>query len=435
MNQSEGILVNNVAEISFTSPSRQNVITATVDNQSLQFNTNSIIFSINAQKLQGIIDAAADGDIIDLSNFICENISNIIINKSLSFVGNNQTIIKSSGNLESSSGNALFIVDKSRSDVNSLSISNVKFLVDNGDIVLLVNASNSTNPLEIDIPAINITDVAVDKLNGNLIGKTVSLLMVNSQRGLLATSNPINMENLDLYEGIKPFSFNVTGIETDGNIAIPKGGSIIDNGSDNNGSSPISKIVTVIVAGNMKTTAVNTAINGKNAGKTFSITLKDSNGNLLSDKEVLISFDGKVYNVKTDAKGLASVKLALSKKGTYPVVVSFLGDEKYNGTFAVAKIVVNPQKVKLTVAKKKFKSSKKTKYLLATLKSSNKKAIKGKKLTFTVNGKKYTGKTNKKGIAKVKIKLSKKGTYKFTVSFAGDNTFAKISKKGKLIIK
>ena len=89
----------------------------------------------------------------------------------------------------------------------------------------------------------------------------------------------------------------------------------------------------------------------------------------------------------------------------------------------------------MTVAKKTYKRSKKTKYLYATLKATNKKAIKGKKLVFIINKKKYTAKTNKKGVAKVKVKLSKRKTYKFTVKFAGDNTFKKITKKGKVVIK
>ena len=54
---------------------------------------------------------------------------------------------------------------------------------------------------------------------------------------------------------------------------------------------------------------------------------------------------------------------------------------------------------------------------------------------FIVNKKKYTAKTNKKGVAKVKVKLSKKKTYKFKVKFLGDSTFKKISKKGKVKIK
>ena len=425
LNQSNGILENNIASVLLSSPTKENLITLRIDNQTLTFNTNSIISNISAEKLQKIIDNAENGDTIDLSNCNCENISNIIINKNLTIIGNDATVIKSAG------GNPIFIVDKNNFDVDSFNISNITFLVDNGDIIFLVNAKNSTNPLEIEIPAINISGIEVDKLNENVVGESVNLLVINSERGLLATNNPINIENVSSFDGVKQFEFNVTSIAGESGISIPQGGNVDTNGSD----SGTDKLATAIVAKAMKTTTVNAKINGKNAGKTFSITLKDSNGNVLANKEVLISFNGKIYKRTTNAKGVASVKVALSKKGTYPVVVSFLGDEKYNGSFVVAKIKVNPQKVKLTVTKKTYKASKKTKYLYATLKATNKKAIKGKKLTFTVNGKKFTAKTNAKGIAKVKVKLSKRKTYKFTVKFAGDNTFKKISKKGKVVIK
>ena len=425
LNQSNGLLKNNMASALLSSSSKENLITLKIDNQTIEFNTNSIISNISAEKLQKIIDNAEDGDTIDLSNCNCENISNIIIKKNLTVIGNNATTIKSAG------GNPIFIVDKTQFDVDSLSISNIRFLVDNGDIVLLVNASNSTNPLEIDVPAINISGVSVEKINDNVVGESVNLLMINSERGLLATSNPINIENVNCFDGVKKFKFNVTSIGGDSGIAIPQGGNIITNGSGDE----IIKIATNIVANAMTTTTVNTKINGKNAGKNYSITLKDSKGNVLAGKQVLISINGKIYKRITNNKGLATIKIAFSKKGTYPIVVSFLGDNKYNGSFVVAKVKVNPQKVKLTVTKKKYKVKSKKKYLYATLKSTNKKAIAGKKLVFTVNGKKYTAKTNKKGIAKVKVKLSKRKTYKFTVKFAGDNTFKKISKKGKVVIK
>ena len=426
LNQTNGLLENNMASVLLSSSSKENLISLRIDNQSLEFNTNSIISNISAEKLQKIIDNAEDGDIIDLSNCNCENISNIIINKNLTIIGNNATAIKSAG------GNPIFVVDKNSFDVDSFEISNIKFIVDNGDTIVLVNAKNSTNPLEIEVPAINISGIAVEKINENVVGETVDLLMINSERGILATSNPINIENVSSFDGLKQFKFNVTSIEGESGINIPQGGNININGSS--GGSTV-MVATSIVAKAMKTTTVNTKINGKKAGKAFSISLKDSKGNLLANKAVLISFNGKIYKRTTNAKGVASVKIALSKKGTYPVVVSFLGDEKYNGSFAVAKVKVNPQKVKLTIPKKTYKRSKKIKYLYATLKATNKKAIKGKKLTFTVNGKKYTAKTNKKGIAKVKVKLSKRKTYKFTVKFAGDNTFKKISKKGKVVIK
>ena len=426
LNQSNGLLENNIASALLTSSTKENLITLRIDNQSLEFNTNSIISNISAEKLQRIIDNAENGDTIDLSNCNCENISNVIINKNLTIIGNNATAIKSAG------GNPIFVVDKNSFDVDSFKISNIRFLVDNGDTIVLVNARNSTNPLEIEIPAINISGITVEKINDNVVGESVNLLMVNSERGILATTNSINIENVSSFDGLKQFKFNVTSIGGESGINIPQGGNIDINGSS---GGPTVMVATTIVAKAMKTTTVNTKINGKKAGKNYSITLKDSKGNVLAGKQVLISFNGKIYKRTTNAKGVASVKIALAKKGTYPVVVSFLGDEKYNGSFAVAKVKVNPQKVKLTIPKKTYKRSKKTKYLYATLKATNKRAIKGKKLTFTVNGKKYTAKTNAKGIAKVKVKLSKRKTYKFTVKFAGDNTFKKISKKGKVVIK
>ena len=149
----------------------------------------------------------------------------------------------------------------------------------------------------------------------------------------------------------------------------------------------------------------------------------------------MISINGKIYKRTTNSKGLATIKIALSNKGVYPVVVSFLGDEKYNGSIAVSKITINPQKVKLIVAKRTYKVRFKNKVLYATLRAANNKAIAGKKIVFTVNGKKYTAKTNSKGVARVKVNLSKRKTYKFTVNFAGDNTFNKLSKQGKLVIK
>ena len=185
----------------------------------------------------------------------------------------------------------------------------------------------------------------------------------------------------------------------------------------------------------MTTTTVHRGINGKNAGKYYSITLKDSNGNVLAGKEVLISINGKIYKRTTNAKGIASLKIALGKKGVYPVVVSFLGDDKYNGSCAVAKVKVNPQKVKLIVAKRTYKVRSKNKFLYATLRAANNKAIAGKKIVFTVNGKKYTAKTNSKGVARVKVNLSKRKNYRFTVNFAGDNTFMKLSRRGIVAIK
>uniref|UniRef100_UPI0038673A24 hypothetical protein n=1 Tax=Methanobrevibacter sp. TaxID=66852 RepID=UPI0038673A24 len=68
--------------------------------------------------------------------------------------------------------------------------------------------------------------------------------------------------------------------------------------------------------------------------------------------------------------------------------------------------------------------------------TSGKTVLKNKKVTLKVKGKTYAAKTNKKGIATFKItKLTKKGTFKYAVKFAGDKAYKAVNKNGKITIK
>ena len=91
--------------------------------------------------------------------------------------------------------------------------------------------------------------------------------------------------------------------------------------------------------------------------------------------------------------------------------------------------------VKLTTPTKTFKKSEKTKKVIITLKSASNKILKNKKITLKVNKKTYTAKTNSKGQATFKVKLTKKGTYKYTTKFAGDTYYNALSKTGTIKIK
>ena len=88
----------------------------------------------------------------------------------------------------------------------------------------------------------------------------------------------------------------------------------------------------------------------------------------------------------------------------------------------------------LTTKKYSFKKTAKTKKLTTTLKSG-KTVLKSQKVVFRVNGKNYSAKTNSKGIATVKIKLTKKGTFKYSVKYAGNNKYKGITKYNYVVIK
>ena len=125
--------------------------------------------------------------------------------------------------------------------------------------------------------------------------------------------------------------------------------------------------------------------------------------------------------------GQGSLPITGLKADTYTVTAIFKSNGIFNDstktkTFKVTSKPVTPAKkanvIKLTLKKVKIKKSAKKLVLKATLKI-NGKAVKGKKVIFKFKGKKYTGKTNKKGVAKAtikkkvlkKLKVGKKVTY------------------------
>ena len=88
--------------------------------------------------------------------------------------------------------------------------------------------------------------------------------------------------------------------------------------------------------------------------------------------------------------------------------------------------------VKKTVKVKKGKKLVLKAKLKWTLKSNKGKSLKGKKIVFKFKGKKYTAKTNKKGVAKVTIKskvtkkLKRGKKYKFTARYFKNTVKGKV---------
>ncbi len=149
-----------------------------------------------------------------------------------------------------------------------------------------------------------------------------------------------------------------------------------------------------------------------------------TNSTFTGDILVQVANQNRTVNV---VNGKGSLSLTGLKVGTYTVTATYksngiFADSTKTKTFKVTSKPVTPAKkanvIKLTLKKVKIKKSAKKLVLKATLKI-NGKAVKGKKVIFKFKGKKYTGKTNKKGVAKVtikkkvlkKLKVGKKVTY------------------------
>ena len=90
----------------------------------------------------------------------------------------------------------------------------------------------------------------------------------------------------------------------------------------------------------------------------------------------------------------------------------------------------------MTAKKKTFKKSVKVKKYNIVLKDNLGKAIRNAKVTIKVGKKKFNAKTNSKGKATFKIKkLTKKGTYKATVTYKGNAYYNKVTKKVNIKLK
>ncbi|WP_297983467.1 Ig-like domain-containing protein, partial [uncultured Methanobrevibacter sp.] len=197
----------------------------------------------------------------------------------------------------------------------------------------------------------------------------------------------------------------------------------------------VRKIKTYFLFENMDTTAFSYVLEGR-IGEYFNFTLVDEFGNPMANTAVQIGFNGHIYNKTTNATGGASLQVNLRHVANYTFALSYGGDENYESAFGVARIQVSAQTAKMKLAKSiSFKSLAKTKTISATVTSAYGSPIPGKVVTFVVNGKYYSAKTNSKGVAKLNVSLSKKGTYSYTAKFLGDDCYAPITQKGTLTIK
>ena len=121
--------------------------------------------------------------------------------------------------------------------------------------------------------------------------------------------------------------------------------------------------------------------------------------------------------------------------GTATITISLISDNYY-APDATVTVVVSKKDTQLSANAKSFKFEDKVKSYSVTLKDNNGNVLKNKKVSLKVNGATYTATTNSKGVATFKLtKLSKKGTYKAVISFAGDKDYNKISKSAKLTVK
>ena len=131
-------------------------------------------------------------------------------------------------------------------------------------------------------------------------------------------------------------------------------------------------------------------------GSRYKVKVLSKNGRALAKQLVIFRINKKNYKVKSNSKGIASLKIPYTvKPGTYSIWAKYAGLSVKNKV--IVKQVLSSKK---TVRVRKYAK----KLVLKASLRNGKKALKNKLIRFKFKGKTYKAKTNLKGLAKVTLK-------------------------------
>lgn len=164
--------------------------------------------------------------------------------------------------------------------------------------------------------------------------------------------------------------------------------------------------------------------------KAITVTLTDENGNAVADRYVNVTVNGRTYTVKTNATGVATANVVLKVVNSYAVTTVFGGDAQYKASTVKSTIKVKKDKTRLITPTYTYKRSLPTKKIVFGLKTKSGKRITNTPIYIKINGVTYKATTNSKGYATVKVKLTKKSTYIYKVTFKGTGLYYEVSQKG-----
>ncbi len=271
--------------------------------------------------------------------------------------------------------------------------SKLKFTITNGNIV-------------IDVDDVSIeqgeygTFVAkvLDEFGNPISNANIQFSRVNSA----GRATPIG-ENVTDKNGMATLSYKVPESLEIGNHVITSEVNAVDNYNDANTTSVLNVVEKVTISGNKAYTVYygNTV--------TYKIRIMDANTNLpIMGKAVTFKVNGKSKTINSDKNGYASYKVKLAA-GSYTITAT-CGLKKVSN-----KITFKPTVIAKNLSKKKAKT---VKYTVKVVNNKGK-ILKNKKVAFKVDNKKYTAKTNNKGIATLTLKNLKVGKHTVSSTYSG----------------
>lgn len=269
----------------------------------------------------------------------------------------------------------------------------------------------NVNPITVDYASECELEIGlVDSNNSTLSNKTISVKVNDIEENLTTDDN-----------GIAIFKFSGDVGTYDVSISFDGDGSY----------APSSASTTVTI------TKSSTEINVKNVRSYLTcptyinLTLVDSKGGAIANKNVTVIVSGKSYETVTDSKGMAQVEIP-TKVGNYTVSVQFAGDKNYLNSSASSTVEITKMKTSIVAPNVRSYMAYNT-YLTITLKNVYGDVLSNKPITVKLNKKTYNLITDSKGVAKLKFDR-KVGTYKCTITFKETGTYYGASKSSQVVI-
>ena len=337
---------------------------------------------------------------------------------------NNTFINCGSFNRDGKNFTALPIISIQKSS-DGIAIKNNTFNVIDDNIIIAGEAGNEAHGAPTKMGNVNITGNIITPLDSAVDVSSVTLLNVLVRDGdSFEMDEAIIVKDNTFPNGVKGISVNFDGHEI----------FTADESVINQTLYPATLYDTSIQVEDVIVTA------GQSVD--LKMTLKDSNNNTLRGKTLMIVIDGKMVSVSTDSNGVATYSFVENAAGTKYVTISYLGEGSiYKASVATAMVTVNAKpappvvkKATTLTAKKATLKVKKAKKIKVTLKSQGK-AVSGKTVTIKVNKKTFKAKTNSKGVATIKVKVTKKGKFNAVIKFAGDSAYKAASKTVRFTVK
>ena len=345
----------------------------------------------------GSVSASDVSDISDNQEIISDqdSISEDIVSENVDL---------SSADLESTDADS--IVSDSESDDSKLGSSEIE-----SDPLSEDETTKNSTSIEASSSSVvygNDYSVTLKDKNGNVL----------SDKNLIFTFNGNNYTRTTDSNGVASIKINAAA----GTYLI----SVLFEGDELYENSSSSSKVTVSKA----STSISTATKYAVKGETYSVVLKDKYGNVLSKKNVILTYNGKTYNKTTNSKGIVSIKITGTVAKTYKLTYKFAGDEYYKASSGSVSLKVK-MATKLTGASTVVKGNKYS----VTLKNANGNPLSKKTVSFTINGKTYKKTTNSKGVASLKISLASPRAYDLKVKYAGSSYYGASEKEVSLFVK